>query len=41
MDFVGTWHIYEMVLWDEGYFNMEVQAYIEFDSNNQGDFQLV
>lgn len=28
MDFVGTWHIYEMEMWDEDYFNMEVQAYI-------------
>jgi hypothetical protein len=40
MDFVGTWHIYEMDLWDEDYFNMEVQAYIEIESNNQGDFQF-
>jgi hypothetical protein len=40
MDFVGTWHIYEMEMWDEDYFNMEVQAYIEIDSNNQGDFQF-
>ena len=28
MDFTGTWHIYEMEMWDEYYFNMEVQAYI-------------
>ena len=40
MDFLGTWHIYEMVLWDEDYFNMEVQAYIEIESNNRGDFQF-
>lgn len=40
MDFVGTWHIYEMAMWDEDYFNMEVQAYIEIGSNNQGDFQF-
>lgn len=40
MDFVGTWRIYEMEMWDEDYFNMEVQAYIEIDSNNQGDFQF-
>jgi hypothetical protein len=26
MKFVGTWHIYEMEMWDEDYFNMEVQA---------------
>jgi len=37
MDFVGTW-LYKMEMWD--YFNMEVQAYIEIDSNNQGDFQF-
>ena len=40
MDFVGTWHIYEMAMWDEDYFNMEVQAYIEIASNNCGDFQF-
>jgi len=38
MDFVGTWLLYEMGLWDEDYFNMEVQAYIEIDSNNQEIF---
>lgn len=40
MSFVGTWHIYEMQNWDEDYFNMEVQAYIEINSNNQGEFQF-
>lgn len=39
-DFVGIWHIYEMEMWDEDYFNMEVQAYIEIKSNNMGDFQF-
>jgi len=34
------WHIYEMELWDEDYFNMEVQAYIEIASNGQGSFQF-
>jgi hypothetical protein len=38
--FTGTWHIYEMELWDEDYFNMEVQAYIRIDPNNLGDFQF-
>ena len=38
--FTGTWHIYEMEMWDEDYFNMEVQAYINIQSNNQGDFQF-
>ncbi len=40
MDFTGTWHIYEMEMWDEDYFNMEVQAYIKINSNNCGDFQF-
>ena len=38
--FEGTWHIFEMELWDEDYFNMEVQAFIEIDSNGQGKFQF-
>jgi hypothetical protein len=38
--FVGVWHIYEMELWDEDYFNMETQAYIEIKPNNQGEFQF-
>ena len=38
--FIGTWHIYEMSEWDEDYFNMEVQAYIEIQSNNSGNFQF-
>jgi hypothetical protein len=29
-----------MELWDEGYFNMEVQAYIEVRSDNLGNFQF-
>ena len=40
MDFTGTWYIYEMEMWDEDYFNMEVQAYIKIESNNRGDFQF-
>jgi hypothetical protein len=28
MKYAGTWHIYEMELWDESYLNVEVQAYI-------------
>ena len=38
--FIGTWHIYEMDLWDEDYFNRSVQAYITVKSNNCGDFQF-
>ncbi|MDQ1318026.1 MAG: hypothetical protein QG588_1682, partial [Candidatus Poribacteria bacterium] len=40
MSFTGTWHIYEMENWDEGYFNMEVQAYITIDSSYGGEFQF-
>lgn len=38
--FIGTWHIYEMEMWDEDYFNMEVQAYIEVRADNTGNFQF-
>ena len=38
--FIGTWHIYEMSEWDENYFNMEVQAYIEIQADNSGNFQF-
>ena len=38
--FIGTWHIYEMSMWDKDYFNMETQAYIEIEPNNLGDFQF-
>ncbi len=40
MSFIGTWHIYEMEMWDVDYFNMEVQAYIKIASNNKGNFQF-
>ena len=40
MNFSGTWHIYEMANWDEDYFNMEVQAYIEINERGAGDFQF-
>jgi hypothetical protein len=38
--FIGTWHIYAMEQWDAGYFNMEVQAYVEIRPDNLGDFQF-
>mgnify|MGYP000602844378 CR=1 FL=1 len=38
--YVGTWHIYEMELWDEDYFNMEVQAFIEIEEDGLGYFQF-
>ena len=39
-DFYGKWHIYEMDMWDEDYFNMMVQAYIEINPDNLGYFQF-
>ena len=40
-DFTGTWHIYEMEAWDEGYFNMEVQAYIRINSCGGGWIRIL
>jgi hypothetical protein len=40
MKFAGTWFITEMEMWDADYFNMEVQAYLQIDSNGIGDFQF-
>jgi hypothetical protein len=40
MKLEGTWHITDMENWDEDYFNMEVQAYIEIDKRGSGDFQF-
>ena len=40
MEFEGTWHIYEMEMWDEDYFNMEVQAYIDINKKGLGNFQF-
>lgn len=39
-EFTGTWHIYEMELWDEEDFNMDVQAYIKIKPDNLGNFQF-
>jgi hypothetical protein len=36
----GLWHIYKMEMWDEDYFNMETQAYIEIAPENNGEFQF-
>jgi hypothetical protein len=38
--FTGTWHIYEMEMWDGEYFNMERQAFIEVKPNDLGNFQF-
>jgi hypothetical protein len=37
---IGLWHIYEMEQWDEDYFNMETQAYIEITPTNGGELQF-
>src|SRR3954470_6726604 len=38
--FLGRWHIVSMSNWDENYFNEEVQAYIEFEPDQRGEFQF-
>lgn len=38
--YIGMWHIYEMDGWDEDYFNMEVQAYVEVRPKGLGNFQF-
>jgi uncharacterized protein YndB with AHSA1/START domain len=40
MKYEGVWHILEMELWDEDYFNMEVQAYMRIGADGSGDFQF-
>jgi hypothetical protein len=40
MKYSGVWHIYEMEMWDEDYFNMEVQAYIKVGPKGLGEFQF-
>ena len=37
---IGRWYISEMEMWDEDYFNLETQAYVEIKANNQGSFQF-
>jgi len=36
----GRWRITEMEMWDSDYFNMEVDAFIEFGSDGTGTFQF-
>ncbi len=38
--FQGRWHIVSMSQWDEEYLNEEVQAYIEFEATQRGEFQF-
>ncbi len=40
MKYSGTWHIHEMKMWDEDYLNMDVQAYIQINSDGIGKFQF-
>ena len=40
MSLAGIWHIQSMKMWDEDYFNMEVQAYITIESDYTGSFQF-
>ena len=40
MKFEGTWHINDMENWDEDYFNMDGQAYVEIDKRGSGNFQF-
>ena len=39
-DLTGIWHIQEMEMWDEDYFNMEVQAHITINEDMSGSFQF-
>jgi hypothetical protein len=38
--FTGLWHMVSMEVWDEDYFNEEVQAFLEFEENGTGHFQF-
>ena len=40
MSLTGTWHIYEMDLWDEDYCNMERQAYIKISASGSSEFHF-
>ena len=37
---LGRWHITSMSNWDEDYVNEEVQAFIEFEPSQRGDFHF-
>jgi hypothetical protein len=38
--FLGRWHIASMSTWDESYFNVEAQAFIEFKEDTLGEFRF-
>jgi hypothetical protein len=37
---LGRWHIVSMSKWDESYFNVEAQAFIEFKEDTLGEFRF-
>ncbi len=40
MNIVGLWHITAMEMWDDAYFNMVGQAFIQMGGNRLGNFQF-
>jgi hypothetical protein len=38
--FLGRWHIVSMSTWDQSYFNVEAQAFIEFKEDTLGEFRF-
>ena len=40
MKYEGIWHIKKMSNWDEDFYNMEVQAYLNIKSHSSGEFQF-
>jgi hypothetical protein len=38
--FAGRWHITEMDMWDEDFFNMDGQSYIQIDDDGGGNFEF-
>ncbi|WP_204524859.1 hypothetical protein [Priestia abyssalis] len=40
MNLIGKFYIYEMEMWNEDYFNIEVPAFIELDEEHNGCFQF-
>jgi len=38
--FIAKWHITEMEQWDSDFINDEVDSYIDFSKDDQGDFHF-
>ncbi|MBT4263990.1 MAG: hypothetical protein HN580_09175 [Deltaproteobacteria bacterium] len=36
--YTGRWYITKMDMWDEEYFNMDGQAYIQISANGRGGY---